>query len=107
VADEIAHLRLTLGVKVALMQDDLFILPGEKKAVARMAALKDALDARDVRDMVFWIKGRPESMWGIAVIVGGELISLSSFAFYLSLQDVHASLKTVNVTHSHLLAFYI
>jgi len=62
VAEEIAMLRKQRGVRVYVVQDDLFILPSEAKSIARMRQLKDALRARDVDDVVFWIKGRPESI---------------------------------------------
>lgn len=62
VADEIAFAHRERGARVFFVQDDLFVLPGERAAIARMRALHDAIRARGVGEVVFWIKGRPESV---------------------------------------------
>lgn len=62
VADEIAKQWHERGARVFFVQDDLFVLPGERAAIDRMARLKKAIDDRGVRDSVFWIKGRPENI---------------------------------------------
>jgi anaerobic magnesium-protoporphyrin IX monomethyl ester cyclase len=73
VADELAHLHHEQGAQVALMQDDLFILRREKPAVERIRALKKALDERGVEKMIFWIKGRPESITRAVLDAAREL----------------------------------
>jgi hypothetical protein len=44
------------------VQDDLFLVPDEKKAVDRLDALGEALRIHSIRDARFWIKGRPDSI---------------------------------------------
>ena len=62
VADEIAMAYHERNAKVFFVQDDLFVLPGERPAVSRMQRIKKAIDERGVKDAVFWIKGRPENI---------------------------------------------
>jgi radical SAM superfamily enzyme YgiQ (UPF0313 family) len=62
VAAEIAEQYQRRGARVAFVQDDLFVLPSEKKTIERARALKQALDARGASDLVFWVKGRPETV---------------------------------------------
>jgi radical SAM superfamily enzyme YgiQ (UPF0313 family) len=62
VADEIASAYHELGVRVIILQDDLFILPSERRSIERMAAITRGLEARDVGKVLFWIKGRPETI---------------------------------------------
>ena len=62
VAAEAAALRRETGARITFLEDDLFILPSEKKSIARMRALKSALEAEDVHDLIFWTKARPESI---------------------------------------------
>jgi B12 binding protein/radical SAM family protein len=62
VADEIADLVHRHQTRVVFVQDDLFILPSEKKSVARLCAIRDGLARRGVPEVVFWIKGRPETL---------------------------------------------
>jgi radical SAM superfamily enzyme YgiQ (UPF0313 family) len=62
VADEIAAQYHERGARVIFVQDDLFVLPSERKAVERLLALRAALERRGVGDVVFWIKGRPETL---------------------------------------------
>jgi radical SAM superfamily enzyme YgiQ (UPF0313 family) len=50
------------GARVIFVQDDLFILPSEKKSVDRLHRIRAELTRRDVGDVVFWIKGRPETL---------------------------------------------
>jgi anaerobic magnesium-protoporphyrin IX monomethyl ester cyclase len=62
VAEELAGLYINDRVRIFCVQDDLFILPDEHRAVARMEALTRALRKRGVEKAAFWIKGRPESI---------------------------------------------
>jgi radical SAM superfamily enzyme YgiQ (UPF0313 family) len=62
IADEIAAAHHDLGVRVIILQDDLFILPSERRSVERMEAITRALEARGVGQLAFWIKGRPETL---------------------------------------------
>jgi radical SAM superfamily enzyme YgiQ (UPF0313 family) len=62
VADEIAPLYHQRGARVMFVQDDLFVLPSEAKTVERTQRLVHALEQRGVRDVVFWVKGRPETI---------------------------------------------
>jgi anaerobic magnesium-protoporphyrin IX monomethyl ester cyclase len=62
VADEIATAYHDLGVRVIILQDDLFIVPSERRSIERMNAISRALEARGVGKVLFWIKGRPETI---------------------------------------------
>lgn len=63
VAEEMAVQYHERGARVFFVQDDLFVLPREKKTVERVAAMRDTLDRRGVgQDAVFWVKGRPETI---------------------------------------------
>jgi len=62
VAEEIAFAYHERHARVFFVQDDLFVLPGERPAVARMQRIKAEIRARGVGDAVFWIKGRPENI---------------------------------------------
>lgn len=62
VAEEIAVLHHERGAKVMFVQDDLFILPSERKTVERCNRIKEGIRARGADDIVFWIKGRPETI---------------------------------------------
>lgn len=62
VADEIAALYHERGSRVFFVQDDLFVLPKEDRAVERIEQLSSELRRRSVTDAVFWVKGRPESI---------------------------------------------
>jgi len=67
VAAEIAGLRLEQGVRVFLVQDDLFILPSKVKTLERIAAIGGALERRGATDVKLWVKGRPETIDGDVV----------------------------------------
>jgi anaerobic magnesium-protoporphyrin IX monomethyl ester cyclase len=62
VADEIAVQYRERGARVFFVQDDLFVLPSEKRSVERIGRLTSALSERGVKDAVFWVKGRPETV---------------------------------------------
>ena len=53
VADEIAALYRERNARVMFVQDDLFVLPSEKRTVERVGALKAALAERGVHDLAF------------------------------------------------------
>ncbi|MBW2459081.1 MAG: cobalamin-dependent protein [Deltaproteobacteria bacterium] len=62
VAAEIAALRTERGVRVLVLQDDVFILPSERRAIERMDAIGAALRRRGIDDVLFWAKGRPDDI---------------------------------------------
>jgi len=62
VAEEIAQLYYERGARVMFVQDDLFILPSERKTVERCERIKEGLVRRGINDVVFWVKGRPETI---------------------------------------------
>lgn len=62
VADEVTSLHRERGARVFFVQDDLFVLPSERKTVERVERLTAALRKGDVSDVVFWVKGRPETI---------------------------------------------
>jgi hypothetical protein len=92
VADEIAQLYHERGVRVVLLQDDIFILPGEKRTLDRVRSITRELRARKVDNLLFWIKGRPESitprvveavreMGGVHVFLGIENASVDRLRY--------------------------
>lgn len=62
VGAEIAAQYHERGARVIFVQDDLFILPSESKSVDRLQRIRAELTRRNVGDLVFWIKGRPETL---------------------------------------------
>lgn len=62
VAEEVAVQYRERGARVMFVQDDLFVLPNEKRSVERVERLTAALAERGVTDAVFWVKGRPETV---------------------------------------------
>lgn len=61
-AEEIAALHRERAARVIFVQDDLFVLPSERKTVERTERLTQALRARGAEDLVFWVKARPETV---------------------------------------------
>ncbi|MDD5308964.1 MAG: radical SAM protein [Deltaproteobacteria bacterium] len=78
-ADEIASAYHELGVRVIILQDDLFILPSERKSVERMNAISQAMKARGVGKVLFWIKGRPETITPSVAEAARELGAIHMF----------------------------
>lgn len=62
IADEIALLKREYSIGIVFVQDDLFILPRADKTIDRLRKIAAALKKRDVHNIVFWIKGRPETI---------------------------------------------
>ncbi len=62
VAAEIEWVHRTRDARVVFVQDDLFVLPSEKRTIERTERMRAELDARGVDDVVFWVKGRPETL---------------------------------------------
>jgi anaerobic magnesium-protoporphyrin IX monomethyl ester cyclase len=61
-AEEMAFLYRDRGVRAYFLQDDLFVLPHESRALERMQRLRSALDANGVGAVALWVKSRPESL---------------------------------------------
>jgi anaerobic magnesium-protoporphyrin IX monomethyl ester cyclase len=97
VADEIACAYHTRGARVFFVQDDLFVLPGDRPAVARMQKIKQGIDARGVRDAVFWIKGRPEH---VTRPVAEAARAMGAIHIFLGVENASASrLRYLGRTH--------
>jgi len=79
VANEVADLYRRQRVRLFFAQDDLFILPSERKTLERLEALKQRLDARGVTDAAFWIKSRPESITRPVVEAARDLGAIHVF----------------------------
>ena len=62
VVEEMAVQYRDRGARVFFVQDDLFVLPSERKSIERAEQLRAALEARGIDDAVFWVKGRPETV---------------------------------------------
>jgi radical SAM superfamily enzyme YgiQ (UPF0313 family) len=61
-AEEMAALYHQRGARVIFVQDDLFVLPSEKKTVERTERIAAHLASKGATDAVFWVKGRPETI---------------------------------------------
>jgi anaerobic magnesium-protoporphyrin IX monomethyl ester cyclase len=97
VADEIAAQYHGRGARVFFVQDDLFVLPGERAAVERMNRLRTAIRDRGVRDAVFWIKGRPEN---ITPAVAAAAREMGAIHMFLGVENASAArLKYLGRTH--------
>jgi len=55
------------GVRIVFIQDDLFILPDERQAIERLENLRRACEVHGASGLVWWVKGRPESVTPRAV----------------------------------------
>jgi anaerobic magnesium-protoporphyrin IX monomethyl ester cyclase len=97
VADEIAKQYHERGARVFFVQDDLFILPKESAAIARMDKIKALIDARGVGDVVFWVKGRPEN---ITLPVAKAARAMGAIHMFLGIENASAPrLKYLGRTH--------
>lgn len=98
VADEIAALYHESGIRVILMQDDLFVLPNEKKTIERMERIARAIRARGVDRMLFWIKARPETVTPAIALAAREMGTIHLF---LGIENAsHERLKYLGRTHT-------
>jgi radical SAM superfamily enzyme YgiQ (UPF0313 family) len=79
IVEEIAAAQRDHGVRVVILQDDLFILPSASKTIARMQAIRRGLDERGVEPVVFWIKGRPETITGPVARAASEMGAIHVF----------------------------
>jgi anaerobic magnesium-protoporphyrin IX monomethyl ester cyclase len=97
VADEIAAQYRERGARVLFVQDDLFVLPSEKRSVERIERLTRALAERDVRDVVFWVKGRPET---VTPAVATALREMGTIHLFLGVESASAErLSYLGRTH--------
>ncbi len=97
VAEEIACAYHERGARVFFVQDDLFVLPSERQAVARMDRLAQAVRERGVRDAVYWIKGRPEN---ITPAVAEAARRMGAIHMFLGVENASAPrLKYLGRTH--------
>ncbi len=87
VADEIAAQYHQRGARVMFIQDDLFVVPSEKRNVERAARFRSALAERGVSDVVFWVKGRPES---ITPAVCAALAEMGVIHLFLGVESASA-----------------
>jgi anaerobic magnesium-protoporphyrin IX monomethyl ester cyclase len=87
VADEVAALYHERGARVIFVQDDLFVLPSEKKTVDRVDRIRATLDRHGVGDVVFWVKGRPET---ITPAVCRALVRMGTIHMFLGVESASA-----------------
>jgi len=87
VAEEIAALHHERGARVIFIQDDLFVLPSEARTIERTERLSLALRARGVSDLVFWVKGRPET---ITPAVAQALQRMGVIHLFLGIESANA-----------------
>ncbi|MEJ7733532.1 MAG: radical SAM protein [Polyangiaceae bacterium] len=88
VAEEIASAYHQRGARVIFVQDDLFVLPSERKSVERANAMRDGLRARGVDNAVLWVKGRPETITGP---VAAALADLGVIHMFLGVENAAAT----------------
>ncbi len=99
IADEIASAYHEIGVRVVILQDDLFILPSEKKSIERIKAISGAMKSRGVEKMLFWIKGRPET---ITVPVAEAAREMGAIHMFLGVENASLErLRYLGRTHTH------
>jgi radical SAM superfamily enzyme YgiQ (UPF0313 family) len=87
VAEEVAMLHRERGARVIFIQDDLFVLPSEAKTIERTERLSEALRQRGVSDLVFWLKGRPET---ITPRVAEALARMGTIHLFLGVESANA-----------------
>lgn len=88
VADEIAEVYHQRGARVMFVQDDLFVLPSEKKTVERVERMTARLREHGVEDAVFWVKGRPET---ITPRVCEALAAMGTIHMFLGVENASAT----------------
>jgi radical SAM superfamily enzyme YgiQ (UPF0313 family) len=86
-AREIAALYHERGARVVFVQDDLFVLPSERKTVERTGRLAAELHAQGARDLVFWVKGRPET---VTPAVARALREMGTIHLFLGVESASA-----------------
>ncbi len=97
VAEEIAWAYHERDARVFFVQDDLFVLPGERAAIARMQKIQEKIRARGVGDVVFWIKGRPEN---ITLPVAQAAREMGAIHMFLGVENASAKrLSYLGRTH--------
>ncbi len=97
VAEEIAFAYHERDARVFFVQDDLFVLPGERAAIARMEKIKESIRERGVGDVVFWIKGRPEN---ITLAVARAAREMGAIHMFLGVENASSKrLKYLGRTH--------
>ncbi|MGE0787247.1 MAG: radical SAM protein [Sandaracinaceae bacterium] len=112
VADEIADLYHRAGARVFFVQDDIFVLPSEKKTVERMDAITEGLAKRGVGKVAFWIKGRPETitpavleaaqrMGAIHMFMGIENASAERLEYLGRLHKPHHNREAIALCRAH------
>ena len=79
IADEIADVYHNLAVRIIIFQDDLFLMHSEQKSIDRMNAITRAIRARGVEKMLFWIKGRPETITHAVAEAASEMGAIHIF----------------------------
>ena len=112
VAEEIAALYHEAGARIFFIQDDIFVLPSERKTVERMDAIRAALDRRGVGKVAFWIKGRPETitpkvleaakrMGAIHMFMGIENASAERLKYLGRLHEPHHNRRAIELCREH------
>ena len=62
IAQEIAELATEQGTRGIFLEDDLFVLPAEPRAVERIRALERCLTEHSVPKCAYWAKARPDTL---------------------------------------------
>jgi len=62
IADELRRVRRERGARMIIFHDDDFFTRNHERDLARVTALRDALRRRDVNDLAFVVKARPDDL---------------------------------------------
>jgi len=84
VADEMAQLRRERGARMFVFHDDDFFTRNAARDLARVTALRDALRARDVKDVALVVKARPDD---VDPNVFGVLREIGLLRVYLGIES--------------------
>jgi hypothetical protein len=112
VAEEIAALYHGVGARVFFVQDDIFVLPSEKRTVERMDAITEGIRRLGVGRVAFWIKGRPETitpavleaarrMGAIHMFMGIENASAERLEYLGRLHKPHHNRRAIELCRAH------
>jgi radical SAM superfamily enzyme YgiQ (UPF0313 family) len=97
VADEMVRQYRERAARVFFVQDDLFVLPNEARSVERIERITRAIAERGIRDAVFWVKGRPET---VTPKVCRALAEMGVIHLFLGVESASAErLKYLGRTH--------
>jgi len=97
IAQEIANLTNEQGVTAIFLEDDLFVLPSQTLAVARIRALNQCLTEAGAVKCAYWAKARPDTVTP-AVLDAAKQLGI--IHFFLGIEN-HASARLQYLGRNH------